>query len=287
MGIEFGSWDFLPDDRAVLFSFSFYLEVSDISSGSFESINLCARTASRGITENGSKFFLIFAEVSDFSEAVSGISDEIVKRASGSVIVRDIFNVDDLAEVLSALSGDGESFREVSSDEGDTILEEEESHFALEVLPSFIGVEADKNFLTFIAIVSAGIEELGFIFSGEFTRDGGPSLASEGEDIEHAFADGEIVVLDVMSREFDDLSEFFIEDLIILNGSWFDGIDTEDAFIEDVGEVWIIEFEVGIFRAIFFGGVIRVAHISTGGVAREVIAVEERYHESVSIRGEA
>ena len=135
--------------------------------------------------------------------------------------------------------------------------------------------------------MSAGIEELGFIFSGEFARDGGPSLASEGEDIEHAFADGEIVVLDVMSREFDDLSEFFIEDLIILNGSWFDGIDTEDAFIEDVGEVWIIEFEVGIFRAIFFGGVIRVAHISTGGVAREVIAVEERYHESVSIRGEA
>ena len=140
-----------------------------------------------------------------FSQAIACGLNEFFERATSGEVVIDIFDIDILAEVLPALPANGESFGEVSSDERDAVLEEELSAFSLEVLPWLIGVEADKDELSFVAVSLADVDEVFFLLAGEFSGNGAPSVSAEGEDIEHAFTDDEVVEPDVMGVEFDDL----------------------------------------------------------------------------------
>ena len=69
----------------------------------------------------------------------------------------------------------------------------------------------------------------------------------------------------------------------MFNVSGFDGIDTEDDFVGDFPERFIIEFHVGVFRSIGISGL----HSSSGVIARLLVSVEEGDDESLSFRGEA
>lgn len=188
-----------------------------------------------------------------------------------------------MAVVMAVLTGNANSFREVSCDKGDAIAEEEVSHFALKRFASFVIVEADEDFLSVVAVHAADVEELFFLFCGDFACDGVPAVTAEGEDVKEAFADGEIVILERVSVELDDLALFLVVDFIELSESRFDGVDAEDDFVENLVEFRVIEFEVGIFRPIV--SFWYELHDSAGGVARLMISVEVRYHEPFCLRG--